>query len=304
MKALARVNRALKKQLAVDLEVALEPFTTSSGKRVLNIDKQAESIFKVTVCAGRFSEVEFYGEERLGNEEVDLSAGDGTCLLVDALDGTDLFERDLGNWCSAAVFFTPSNKPGQRLQVALCGLPDGTVYYATCDEESAFVVRPGKTDEPVKERRTKRKLEEASLCFYGQKMKNLKSFVESGFYEWEARQAGARPGATNGVRIYNFGGIPMMIKLIDPACRTASTIDVVFELNGQRAHDVVAGAFIAMKAKATMLTLNGRQMTTEDLEEALLRPNSARLRYVLAQNEDLATQMVDALRRAPAGPYS
>ena len=305
--AIRRVLASLKKQLNVDAEAALEPIEMKrSGKKALHIDKQAEMSLKQTICGNkRFSEIEFYGEERLGIGEIDLSHTDRTCVLADALDGTDLFERDLANWCSAVVFFTPLNEPGQRIQVALVGLPNGSIYFATHDDDGVSVQREGeKNPTTVRGVDDKRQLEEASICFYGQKVKNLSAFLESGFMDWVAQADRKRKDATKALRIYNLAGIPMMVKMIDPSYLCAAGIDVVFEPSGQQAHDVVAGAFLALKHGAVMLSPDGKPMGIKDLEDALMHPNHTRMEYVIARNATLAEQMVAALghkaRKSPS----
>src|SRR5580700_4732507 len=118
-----------------------------SGKRMITADKDAERFFEAYLdrdSDGRFKEIDFYGEETLGNRVIDLNGKAGTCVLVDALDGSDLYERNLGNWCSAATFFTPTNDPGKRIRAAIVGLPDGSTYFATDGSEGVSVHRSPK----------------------------------------------------------------------------------------------------------------------------------------------------------------
>jgi hypothetical protein len=51
----------------------------------------------------------------------------------------------------------------------------------------------------------------------------------------------------------------MTVKLVDHEVRAAKGIDAVFDVRGQNTHDVVPGAFLAMKAKAVMKNLSNEE---------------------------------------------
>ena len=82
--------------------------------------------------------------------------------------------------------------------------------------------------------------------------------------------------------------------------------DLVFDLAGQAAHDVLPGAFIALKAGAVMYVLEGqmpcraRRLLPNDLIEFAIRPCSedTRLKYVVASNESLAHEFMKLLSAA------
>src|SRR5262249_40843487 len=149
----------------------------------------------------------------------DLSLEDGLVVLMDMIDGTDLLERRLSNWCSGMVFFEPRAK---RIRASFVGMPDDGVYFATDDSEHAFKQPFGRESERKRARHLKRvtgpsqvkSADQASIAFYGQKLRNLVSTIDSpGFrrlLEGLSKSAG-RAGA----RFYNLAGNPMMIKMID-----------------------------------------------------------------------------------------
>lgn len=75
-------------------------------------------------------------------------------------------------------------------------------------------------------------------------------------------------------------------------------IHAVFELLGQKPHDVVPGAFIAREAGAIVRDLNGRDI---DLGAALMEPNKGDLRYIIAANETLYQELRDRLQPLTTG---
>jgi fructose-1,6-bisphosphatase/inositol monophosphatase family enzyme len=221
-----------------------------------------------------------YGEE--ARTPPSLSRLKRTVAIFDALDGTDLVARGFNNWCSALVFFHPAEKD---ILAAIVGHCSGVIYYAS--NKGAFRKTLG--DEKTKTSRTplkiqarpNLKLENASICFYGQKpaafLKNSNALSQI-LEEFKGRMLKKEKLP---FRLYNFGGNPMMVKIPD------RTVDVAFETLGQRAHDVIPGAYIATQAGAVMTDLNGKPI---DLKEALLSPYG-RLTYILAATNSLAGEL-------------
>ena len=80
-------------------------------------------------------------------------------------------------------------------------------------------------------------------------------------------------------------------------CKVADgSVDAVFELVGQKPHDVVPGAFIARCAGAVVKDLNNNPLP---LEEALLTPNTGRLKYIISATEDLYQELrTEVVRRS------
>ena len=147
------------------------------------------------------------------------------------VDGTDLLERNLSNWCSAAVFFYPDRPPGKRIVAACVGVPSGKIYYS---HEDLNVVRFEQIDRHSIDKSPKRgivrghsavtNLENASICFYGQKPSSLLDMAETDLFSYLAKREQARKekrkedDTADSVRvekdkenrIYTLSGIPMV----------------------------------------------------------------------------------------------
>jgi fructose-1,6-bisphosphatase/inositol monophosphatase family enzyme len=102
---------------------------------------------------------------------------------------------------------------------------------------------------------------------------------------------GKKTGEEVGFRFYNLAGNPMMMRLVD------GSVDIVFDIKGQAPHDVVPGAFIAVKAGAVLAQPTGSPLTLADLSTSLLQPGSpaAQLTYVLGANQNMVAEMTRLL---------
>lgn len=245
-----------------------------------------------------------WGEESInGQPDLDLSKESRTVVLLDMIDGTDLVNRKVSNWCSALVFYYP---PEKKILGAVVGLPSGHYYCAGCDR-GAYVLKVKTTSEEIPADQlieydlhspaSTGDLRRATVCFYGQKASNLLSVTSSAWVPEGAKEKAANPYAFHKFlgeihalpnkerppfRLLNLGGNPMMVKVAD------GTIDAVFELVGQKPHDVVPGAFIARRAGAVVRGLHGEPL---NLEKALLHPNEGHLTYIIAPNERLFREL-------------
>lgn len=207
-----------------------------------------------------------------------------TVFLIDAVDGSDLVMADVGNWCSAAVCFSP---PLHKILLAVIAHADGKRYWATVNYSAAYVERPiipskskQQTEREQIELRTNEKvrsLSVAKVCYYGQKGTNI--LVPDGQFCTALGDLG---------RIYNLAGNPMMARLAE------GRIDAVFDLRGQYAHDVVPGAYIALKAGASMCTPEKEPIDEVCLFKKLLRP-SQKIRYILAGTSELCDELCSRL---------
>jgi fructose-1,6-bisphosphatase/inositol monophosphatase family enzyme len=207
------------------------------------------------------------GEESLRDPELELS-GFGVAILLDIVDGTDLLAKDLSNWCSAAVFI---DTDAGRILGALVGDAFGRIYMARSRRPGAWLYPP---DEPVPQEIfpvAKKRVADAYVCFYGQKADRLLEVAQHAKFLPQIK------------RVYNLAGNPMLVKVAD------GSMDAVFEMRGQAPHDVVAGAFIAQRAGATALLLDGTRL---DCAEALRYPARTRLRYVVAATSGLARRLI------------
>lgn len=238
-----------------------------------------------------------YGEETIDRVPVpiDFTNTIYPVVLLDMLDGSDLFKRRFSNWCIAVVFYVP--KPTDII-AAFVGDALGRIYYASKFEEGAFLVsvKTSKTRRvseriklnPLEGRVENPKLENSVVCFYGQKRNDFydvakrKNFIDSLDPE-------------KGARIYNLGGNPMIARVAD------GTVDIVISPGrGQKVHDVFPGLYIAIKSGASALSPEGEDLTfnSEYLIKSLQHPadDTFRLRYIVAATNDLAKEVSKKLK--------
>lgn len=223
-----------------DPENALERVVVGDrSKPALRIDVYAEQFFRQAFARykrRRFAKVRIWGEESLENTELDLSSEGDAIVIVDAVDGTDLLERDLGNWCSAAVLFDPSRVAGNKILGAFVALPSDEVYFAVADKEGVFVKHGAAKPISVRGPSAIRNLEMASIYFYGQKVGSFCSVPRSNLYRFferlEKQSKESKRKDVVGIRIYNLGGNPLMVRLVDHRVPLARGIDAVFDLRG------------------------------------------------------------------------
>jgi hypothetical protein len=73
--------------------------------------------------------VRLLGEETLRDPNIDLTDWPGLVILSDILDGSDLAERSLSNWCSAATICYPRER---RILGTYVAMPDlGAIFCVT-----------------------------------------------------------------------------------------------------------------------------------------------------------------------------
>jgi hypothetical protein len=156
--------------------------------------------------------------------------------------------------------------------------------------------RPTKLAGPAKTRL----LQDASLCLYAQKDDSLLELLALGrkpnLVSWLKRHTETnrkkkrRADTEMRFRFYNLAGNPMMVRLAE------GVVDVVFDVRGQVPHDVVPGAFIALKAEAVLGKADKEQnLSEQDLALTLLQPNISRIDYILAANKRMYRDVVTLL---------
>jgi len=278
-------------------------------KKAYNIDIDAENTFEQklhTQQGGKFASIRFYGEESLRDENLDLTGQSGVVALVDAVDGTDLVARGLWNWCCASLFYAPQNEPGRRILAAFVGMPTGHIYYAIDSDEYAYVKYRDELPRRLRGASGIKTIKDASICFYGQKPPNMLAVAKLPFFSncADVYSHHKKLKTEIDLRLYNFGGIPMMCKLVDPPVLHVPGIDAVFDVEGQKPHDVVAGAFIAKRAGACLIDLMGNNIDLDQLETALMKPanKETEMRYILAATSELAEALRQALLQALDSP--
>lgn len=249
------------------------------------------------------------GEERYKEQMESLKSETRPVFISDPIAGSDLLERGLSNWCTAAVAFRP-NQGEAKIVCAAVAVHPGIVYAANSGGPYRHQYFGDELKEKPRELRgttRKEKLDSASICYYGQKIENFaslsKSKLAASLFERNEKikdrnrkkeEEGRLDKEHNLVRIYNLAGIPMMMKLADFS-GAGNGIDAVIELKGQQIHDVVPGLYIAIKAGACAKDLEGKRITIEYLEEKLLQPDKTKLSYVLASTEELADEILNCL---------
>ncbi len=251
--------------------------------------------------------------KRFGNEvmvlgEETLSAGlmprDKVCALVDMIDGTDLLEMGVPLWCSAIILFD-ARIP--KILGATIGLATGEIYFAQDGEDAAVYRRPtdsrdGSKADPLAGPSDVTLPKHARVCFYGQKPKNFFGLMNIEEFKKAIGRFAAMEANKEQVdfRIYNFAGNPAMVKLVDRLKDADGNLldrgfDAVFDVVGQRPHDVIPGAYIAKRANAHLCNLKGVEITDDDLAERLCNPNE-RMTYMLASNSELAAGLLPMLQ--------
>lgn len=301
-------------------------------KKALGIDASAQAIFAADLQK-YFPQIIVRGEEDFDDESLDLRNPkwkDKKFAIVDMVDGSDLLERGLSNWCSAVTFFEPQADPGKRILAAFVGMPNGETYYSKNNSDDVLVeVKEKENRHHIKEtlpplskiskQHLQTELKNASVAFYGQKVSSLLSIMNRNptdgietlldyVYKAEIEQNFKIKAKINAnkklkleetpidFRIYTLNGIPIVVKLIDYRVKEIRKIDAVFNIKGQRPHDVVPGVYLAMKAGAVVRNLEkNRDMTKEDLEDALMQPAKSKLIYVIASNRKLAMKIEELL---------
>src|ERR1051326_4784749 len=294
-------------------EIALEKqYSPRRKKLALGIDLLAEYRF-ADVLADKLredgEEVEVFGEESI-TQDITFDGRPGVFALADVIDGTDLLERGLSNWCSAVVFFCPQYEKGKKIIAAFVGLPSRDIFYTYEGIDSVKVYLNAESHphlkhedlhRDVKRASTVDSLDCASICFYGQKPTNHDEVAQTALLprlvELSSQESNNVEDIGKVCRLYTLAGIPMMVKLIDHRVKTAANIDAVFDIHGQSPHDVVAGAYLAIKAGAVMKNLDGNNISNDVLEDSLLAPSSVKFKYVLASTEKLCDDLLELVAR-------
>ena len=131
------IQRGIAADCVADPETAFDRISFDSWKkRLATIDLVAQ-----VVAARRLRDslkgydLVIIGEENLRSPDLDLTNKEGLVVLMDMIDGTDLLERDLSNWCSALIFYSPLEK---KILASFVGIPNDGVYYALDGTDGAF----------------------------------------------------------------------------------------------------------------------------------------------------------------------
>jgi hypothetical protein len=250
-----------------------------------------ETLWRLKALNLRTSRVDGYGSRAIviGRPETRPT------FLLDMIDGSDLIERGLGNWCSALIFMKPGIHP--QILFSLVQNEDGTIYGA--DEMGAFVIPAGNPrggllpvrgpdtvllSKPANDKPKREEIAQIAICYYGQKVGHFATIPPELFAWANASECKKR------LRFYNLAGNPMMARLAN-----GESVHAVFEHIGQLPHDAAPGAYIALKAGAHLLNLSGVKIGADDLATSLMTPSGAQMQYVLASTLELADELAQAL---------
>lgn len=304
-RTILEIHRMIRRNVADREDLAFRKLamrTNGETKMLTSIDHRAEADF-IDALTRRFGKENIFvvGEESLF-EGLDLSNRSEVCVLIDMIDGTDLLERGISNWCSAVVVFQPQLR---IIEGAYVGFPDSNyLYFATRTEEGAYRVPLTEGDaipEPLVNPKPIDRLQDASICLYSQKsgalLRLLSLSSKRRLIAWlenlraqERMYREQRSADEVGFRFYNLAGNPMLARVLE------GYVDVVLEPSGQQPHDMVAGAFIATKGGAVLGTETGAPLSMDVIAEALLRPTDTEVKYILAANPGLLREMADLLQ--------
>jgi fructose-1,6-bisphosphatase/inositol monophosphatase family enzyme len=229
------------------------------------------------------------------------------------IDGTDLLQRGLSNWCSAIVIYDPHEMQIYGAFVAVISdFRDYFMYYATWNRPGAYkkvfrIDADGNVIIDSEQRlpgpQSERDLRDASVCLYAQKSERLLELLNLNrnevFVNWlrenekeSARMVEEKRAMEVKFRFYDLAGNPMMVRIAE------GIIDVVLDLAGQSPHDVVPGAYIAMRAGAKFWDRReNRKLSENEFVSKLLHPETSKVKYVIAANDAMLQEMVNLLSR-------
>jgi len=322
--ALQHVRKTVKDSLADGSGLEASTFSSPEGKqkRMLQVDKTAENACRNTLLAF-VKDLSVLGEETLWKlpKSLDLSKEhvvmDGTnpkvkdgaetrvTAILDMIDGSDLVERNLNNWCSALIFFQPT--PAPKILFSMIHDADGRIYGA--HEQGTFLIdedtKPGDVIETLNgpelrklrredpDRELPEEIDQIAICFYAQKGSHFTT-IPPGFSAWVRNTP-----ATKRLRIYDLAGNPMMARLAN-----GENIHAVFEHRGQYPHDAVPGGYIGLQAGAQLLDFADNNIVIGDLAQKLLRPSAGEFQYVMASTKEIALDLTRAMREVPRLLYN
>lgn len=264
---------------------AFDPIQINGSKVATRLDVGAEEVLKATFwrfAGGALGNVALFGEESIRNA-LDLSSFAGPVGLIDALDGTSNAFHVQMNFAAAGSIFDPAAPAGGRMLATGIVIPGGTGYLWDATADSVRVYE-GRNIRGVRGTSGRTVLASAALAVVAQKE------ADCDFFNFCSHALGGD------VIRYGIAGMPMAPKLFDVG-PGGMGIDIIAD-QGQLAHDSAPLLFLALKAGASVLTLEGTPLREHDIEQALLQPGKARLAYVAAATRELAERTVTALGEA------
>jgi len=262
----------------------------------LEAQRHAERALRKASIPLRSEEEETRRERRL-----DLMREKRPVVVMDMIDGTDLFTREMGNWCSAMFVYSPAT---EEILGSLIGIPQGDrfkLYMAARSFRGSRLLTydvvptrlglryllPEEQDRvPLTlvprqyVRNPEAPLDGTSICFYGQKRSRLLHLKDRTDFPWSKKLE-----KSTKARICTLAGNPMLAKLAE------GKVSAVFEPLGQDPHDCVPGLFLAQKAGAFLSRPDGRPL---ELGRAIKKRED--ITYIAACNEALFRDLAPLLR--------
>ena len=207
----------------------VEPTSRNPNNPTRRIDLIAQQRLKSQLKILFRGNISFIAEEPEPNDARipdDLKNSKTIVAILDPIDGTDLWVRGFGNWCISTAIFDPEES---EILAAFVGYSSGDIYWATRhlmgrrdredDNHPLAISRPNGLS-----------LQDAAVCFYGQKPANFYAVHKNArLLTWLRDKRGRSPR----LRIYNFAGNPMMVRMTQSSDIPAA-VDAVFELKGRK----------------------------------------------------------------------
>lgn len=287
VRALKAASQYLEWQLGQWPAGAKDEVIIENTKVATRLDLGAEEIFKWGFHAtddGAFDEFLLLGEESI-REGLDLRGSGAVFILADVLDGTKNGFHLGWHYASTATVVDTRAPSGSRILASAIVMPGGDPAYVYYQGAPSVVVLKDGRERNVFGTSGRTDLPGAAIAFVGQSDDAHNSFAE------------LSNALGRDVTRYDIAGLPMVPRFIDVG-RWGVGVDVLAELRGQLAHDASPLLLMAMKAGAHVITPEGIPMDFATVEEALLRPADARLRYVAASSKTLAETVVNCLGRS------
>jgi hypothetical protein len=291
------------------IKVGLEFQSFPSGQRqsTTDFDGWVEGIARQIFIDRYGDEIHFEGEESLKRYAGNFPGWNRrVCALADMVDGTDHAAMDVNLWCSAIVIYDNAKS---RILASLVGFSSGRICIARDDRKDAWFANEESEVFPSADNTLAgpSDLEDVTasrIGFYGQKPENFLMVASDTAFINLISRVQIESAGESALRLFNFAGNQMIVKLVDRSRSNDKTIadgiDAVFEKKGQRPHDFVPAAYIALRMEAAMFDLDEMSISEDDLADMVRTPDERARPYVIAGTENLAVFLAQNLSSDPA----
>lgn len=226
----------------------------------IRLDLQMENFYLDALKRRMPCPFRFIGEEQGAQ---DCGGTDPEIVVwIDPVDGSELAARDLPLWCTAGCVYDRAK--GEFVAAVVTEEDLRSCYAARC-VEGAYITRVHRLPLRI-HASTVTRLEDAALSVYGMAIRRILD-----------NESAYRPLLERVKRFTTFSGHPMFCRL------AAGGMDIVMDLVGYYAHDLLAGAYICQQA--------GAVVTPIDIESHIANPKH-RYRFVAAATQELYDEVV------------